>query len=251
MIRNILLLFMFGVLMMSTDMVVVAEATNVRCVVGDTNRTVEGVVVDEEGMPLQGVSILIMGTSVGTISDEQGLFSLKADKSGTLCFSYIGRKMQQIVYEPGAKNLKVVMPIENQELERIVVVGYTPDVEKEEEKDKSCGIDSEEEIFVVVEEMPEFPEGSLLKYLARQIKYPVKSLENREEGIVYVSFVVDCSGKVVNVRIAKGVSALLDKEALRIVNEMPAWKPGKQRGKTVKVQYILPIEFKLQPRGDE
>lgn len=165
MIRNVLLLFMLGTLMVPTDVVAVAETTNMRCVAGDTNRTVEGVVVDEE------------------------------------------------------------------------------------RKDKSCGIDSEEEIFVVVEEMPEFPEGSLLEYLARRIKYPVKSLENREEGVVYVSFVVDCSGKVVNARIAKGASALLDKEALRIVNEMPVWKPGKQRGKAVKVQYILPIEFKLKPQG--
>lgn len=249
MIRNILLLFILGALMMSTDMLAFAKTANVRCVVGDTDKTVGGVVVDEEGKPLYGVSVLIMGTAIGTVSDEQGHFTLKADKSGTLCFSCVGREMQQVVYEPGAKNLKIVMPMENQELDRIVVVGYIPEIKKEEEKNKSCGIGSGEEIFAVVEEMPEFPEGNLLEYLARQIKYPTTSLENREEGIVYVSFVIDRSGKVVDTRITKGASVLLDKEALRIVNGMPAWKPGKQRGKVVKVQYTLPIEFKLQAQG--
>ncbi len=109
MIRNLLLFFMLGILMMSTDMVAFAETTNVRRVVGDTNRMVEGVVVDEKGKPLQGVHILVLETYQIARLDEQGHFSLDADMPGTLCFSCVGRKMQQVAFEPGMKDLKVVM----------------------------------------------------------------------------------------------------------------------------------------------
>lgn len=106
----------------------------------------------------------------------------------------------------------------------------------------------EEEVFFIVEEMPEFPGGeeALRKFIAQHIDYPDIAQENGIQGKVYVSFVVSADGSVKNAKIARGVDPVLDQEALRVVNTMPRWAPGKQRGKAVNVSYTVPISFKLQ-----
>lgn len=114
-----------------------------------------------------------------------------------------------------------------------------PEVIEEEEVD-------EDEIFQVVEEMPEFPGGekALLKYLA-SIPYPAIAKENDIEGSVFIRFIIDQNGNVTNVTIAKGTDKILNEAALKHVKKMPNWTPGKQRGKAVKVQYVVPIKFRL------
>ncbi len=106
----------------------------------------------------------------------------------------------------------------------------------------------EPEIFLVVEEQPEFPGGmtKLMEYLRNNIKYPQIAKENGIQGKVFVSFVVDPNGKVTRIKVVRGVDPALDAEAIRVVENMPPWKPGKQRGKPVYVQYNLPINFQLQ-----
>lgn len=101
--------------------------------------------------------------------------------------------------------------------------------------------------FAVIEDKPVFPGGDaeLLKYLATETQYPVIARENGIEGKVFVSFVIDKDGSVTDVKILRGVDPYLDKEAMRVVRSMPNWKPGKQRGKSVKVQYQLPLNFRL------
>jgi protein TonB len=96
--------------------------------------------------------------------------------------------------------------------------------------------------------MPEFPGGELAlrKFIANAIKYPVIAQENGIQGKVYVNFVVDKDGSITAAKIARGVDSSLDKEALRVVNSLPKWKPGMQRGKPVKVSYTVPISFVLQ-----
>ena len=105
-----------------------------------------------------------------------------------------------------------------------------------------------EEIFVVVEEMPEFPGGqsALMKYLSENIRYPVIAQENGIEGRVICSFVVERDGSITDVQVVRGVDPSLDKEAVRVIQSMPKWKPGKQRGKPVRVRFTLPIVFRLQ-----
>ncbi|MFV0366379.1 MAG: energy transducer TonB [Mangrovibacterium sp.] len=107
---------------------------------------------------------------------------------------------------------------------------------------------TDSEVFIVVEQMPEFPGGvnAMRAYLAKNIKYPVVALENGLQGTVYVSFVVNQDGSIVDVTILRGVDGSLDKEAVRVVQSMPKWKPGKQGGKAVRVSYQVPISFKLQ-----
>ena len=105
----------------------------------------------------------------------------------------------------------------------------------------------EEEIFMVVEESPEFPGGyeAYLQYLKKNIKYPAICRDNNIQGRVIISFVVNKDGKIVDAEVVKGVNPSLDKEALRVISTMPNWKPGKQRGKPVRVKYSSPVNFRL------
>ena len=107
--------------------------------------------------------------------------------------------------------------------------------------------EEEEQIFMIVENMPEFPGGDLAlrKYIAENVKYPEIAKENGLSGKVFVQFVINQRGEVENVKIARGVDPALDKEAIRVVQGLPKWKPGSQRGKPVKVSYTVPINFQL------
>lgn len=106
----------------------------------------------------------------------------------------------------------------------------------------------EQQIFQVVEEMPEFPGGmaECLKFLGKNIKYPTISQENGVQGKVIVQFVVNKDGSIVDPVVVRSVDPYLDKEALRVIKQMPKWKPGKQRNKPVRVKYTVPVTFKLQ-----
>ena len=122
-----------------------------------------------------------------------------------------------------------------------IEVKYTPVEVVEEEPE-------EEQIFQVVEDMPEFPGGQieLMKFLQKNIKYPTISQENGVQGRVIVQFVVNRDGSIVDTQVMRGVDPYLDKEALRVVSTMPKWKPGKQRGKPVRTRFTLPVQFRLQ-----
>jgi len=106
----------------------------------------------------------------------------------------------------------------------------------------------EEQIFMVVEEMPVFPGGdtALASYLYKNIEYPAVALESGIEGKVYVSFMVAKDGKIKNAKVLRGIGYGCDEEALRVIRDMPDWKPGKQRGRPVKVQINLPIVFEME-----
>ena len=108
--------------------------------------------------------------------------------------------------------------------------------------------EAEEQIFTVVEKNPEFPGGAaaLMKYLRDNINYPVIAQENGISGRVICEFVVNRDGTIVDAKVLRGVDPSLDKEALRVVNSMPKWNPGEQRGKPVRVRFTLPVQFKLE-----
>lgn len=107
--------------------------------------------------------------------------------------------------------------------------------------------DGTSEVFVIVEDMPEFPGGeiALRKWIAEHVDYPVIAAENGIQGKVYVQFVVDKDGSVTMAKVVRGVDPSVDQEALRVINSLPRWKPGKQRGKPVRVSYTVPINFQL------
>lgn len=137
------------------------------------------------------------------------------------------------------------------ELEEELVIEDTEATEEMEVDFSDMETDEEQEeapVFFIVEDMPEFPGGdaALHRYLATSVDYPVIAQENGIQGRVYVKFVINTDGSVTDVQIARGVDPSLDKEAIRVVKSMPKWKPGKQRGKSVRVSYTVPINFVLQ-----
>jgi len=122
-----------------------------------------------------------------------------------------------------------------------VIEDYVP-VEVEEEEVV------EAEVFTIVEEMPAYPGGDqkLYEYLGKNIKYPQIARETGVQGRVFVNFVVEPDGSVSNVKVMRGIGGGCDEEAMRVIKTMPKWKPGKQRGKAVRVTYTIPVVFKLQ-----
>lgn len=145
--------------------------------------------------------------------------------------------------------------VEDNTLEEEVEFQSTEDEQKDAviinynygEGDGEGEVYADEEIFAVVEEMPSFPGGdaALMSYISKNIKYPSIATENGIQGRVICTFVINRDGKVTNAEVIRSVDPSLDKEALRVINNMPAWKPGKQRGKPVRVKYTLPIVFRL------
>jgi protein TonB len=108
--------------------------------------------------------------------------------------------------------------------------------------------EEEVKIFTVVEQDPEFPGGmeALLKYLAQNIKYPQLARDNGITGKVFVTFVVERDGSIANVKLLRDIGGGCGAEAIRVVKSMPKWNPGKQRGKAVRVQFNLPVNFTLK-----
>ncbi|MBK8499080.1 MAG: TonB family protein [Flavobacteriales bacterium] len=102
-------------------------------------------------------------------------------------------------------------------------------------------------VFLGVDQQPEFPGGmeALVRYLQENLRYPKSAMEAKAEGTVHVSFKVKADGQIAFVSVKRGVRKDLDDEALRVVNAMPAWKPGISKGKTVEAEMVLPISFRL------
>ena len=108
--------------------------------------------------------------------------------------------------------------------------------------------EEENKVFDIVEQQPLFPGGpaALMKYLSENTKYPVVAQENGVQGRVTVQFVVEKDGSISDVHVLRGVDPSLDKEAVRVVKSLPRWTPGKQNGITVRVNYRVPVLFRLQ-----
>jgi len=131
-------------------------------------------------------------------------------------------------------------PIEEEPID-VIVKPFVPDFIPVEPEDPN-------KTFTIVEDMPEFIGGEIemLRYLKINTKYPEIEKKLGNQGTVWVSFVVGKDGKIKNTKIERGVSKYLDAEALRVINAMPDWIPGKQRGKAVNVSFNLPVKFILK-----
>jgi protein TonB len=127
-----------------------------------------------------------------------------------------------------------------------VDVEGTGEVIFEEPVEEAKGEDPNK-VFLVVEQPPEFEGGleAMYKFISKNMKYPASARRMNIEGSVFVGFVVDADGKISETSIIKGISADCDKEALRVVQMMPKWRPGKQSGRPVRVKFVLPIKFRL------
>ena len=217
--------------------------------------------------PVPGASILVRGTTNGTLADIDGKFVIPVKKGDVLVVSYVGLQTQQVPID-APTNLVVWMKEDVQTMEEMVVVGMPSDgvgaPSVDPNKKVAAVVDvpkvkeepQEKVIFQVVEEMPQFPGGmgEAMKFLAKNIKYPVSAQQAKIEGRVVVQFVVERDGSISDIHTVRSVSPELDAEAVRVVSLMPKWIPGKQRGKAVAVKYTMPIMFRLQtpaPKKEE
>ena len=219
-----------GILMLLSNIEAVARLT-VRlaneATVSNAMVTATGILVDETGQPLIGASVVVKGGKERTITDKKGAFSLEVPANAILRCSYQGRESQEVLAADMTNNTHLSLSSKSREMN--------------------------EQVFTVVEKMPSFPGGDaeLLKYIATNIKYPKESQDNGEQGRVICSFIVGRDGSVSNPEVLRGVTPLLNEEAVRVINTMPRWNPGMQRGKAVAVKYTVPITFRLKSPVEE
>jgi protein TonB len=136
------------------------------------------------------------------------------------------------------------------EVDDIEIDAETDDDEEIEEQvieEEEAEDEKEDEIFVFVEDQPGYPGGdkARIKYLQENIKFPVMAIESGIQGTVYVTFVVEKDGRITSVKVLRGIGGGCDEEAVRVIKKMPRWKPGKQRGRSVRVQFNMPVRFVL------
>ena len=105
----------------------------------------------------------------------------------------------------------------------------------------------EHDVYQIVEQMPEFPNGqeALMLYIAKQVKYPPEAKKAGAQGRVFIVFIVEPDGSLSDFKVLRGIGYGCDEEALRVAKSMPKWQPGIHRGKAVRVQYLVPVNFKL------
>ena len=223
------------------------EVENVNSV-SEKSVIVEGTIIDDAtGQPIIGASIIIQNTNNGTITDLDGKFKIETNPKSVLVFSYIGKETYSVtVTEENIKSMKkspIRLKDDVQETDEIVVVGYGT----QKEIPQTSTSPKDENTFFIVEQMPEYPGGmsELMKYVARNIKYPADALREKKQGRVIVQFIVGKDGYTSDFKVMKSVSPSLDAEAIRVLANMPKWTPGMQRGKTVAVKYTVPVTFKL------
>ena len=201
--------------------------------------------------------------SIGTCGREDYLHLLYRQVTGT-GYGHITNNFQSINIKKrivmmnktktrfGAWKMLAALPV----AALLMMVGCKPAGEKtvNQEEDMSVvnvtvdEVDNDETVFNVVEVDPEFPGGmeALYKYLSENIRYPEQAKNEKIQGRVFISFVVEKDGSITDAKVIRGIGGGCDEEGLRVVNAMPKWTPGKQLGKAVRVQFNLPINFKLQ-----
>lgn len=199
--------------------------------------TYKGKIVDEAGNPLGDVKIIIdqkyQSITQSTVN-AHGEFQIETSSEASILFesnSKDGKTLARM-YRPA--ELAKMNP-DNMVIELIPVNIIKSNV-------------TDADVYEVVENMPEFPNGgmaALMKYLTDNIRYPEAAKKAGIQGRVIVQFVVDKDGSIKNVSTMRGVNSDLDAEAIRVIQSMPKWKPGTQKGEPVKVKYTVPVMFRI------
>lgn len=208
---------------------------------------IEGVVMTKNGKPLPNATILIKGTTKGTLTDENGSFEIETTGEATLSISCVGFIQQNIAFKPGITGVLIQLERDTKVMSEVVVVGYGSNADTVPETPKPGKKNNE--IFTMVEQAPQFPGGdkALNMYLNRNIRYPQAAMKANIDGIIFVAFVIDSEGNITDVNtVGKPKGGGLEEEAIRVVKNMPKWKPGIQNGSNVSVQFNIPIRFYLQ-----
>jgi len=205
---------------------------------------------------VHGASVVIRNSTVGTVADSNGKFVLKTHDGEVVWVSFIGKQtvLLPIKSSMNGKEVSLTLLDEVKPMDEVVVVGYANDAEQsvtnKDQKKKQAVSDKNNVLFTVVEDMPKFPGGiqECMKFIAKNVKYPVDAQKAGIQGHVIVQFTVKSDGSISDTKVVRSISPSLDEEAVRVINMMPRWEPGYQRGTAVNVKYTLPITFNLQKK---
>ena len=195
-------------------------------------------VVDEKGEPIIAATVLVVNTTNGTITDENGNFTLEVGTDQSIQVAYIGMSTVTMSVKDCLKKAdQTIVLTESDTKKDVKVVASAPQT-----------VVSDDQTFSVVEQMPEYPGGMRagLEFMARNLRYPTKAQEAGKQGRVIVQFVVRKDGSLSDFKVLRPVDPWLDAEAIRVISTMPKWKPGMQDGKPVSVKFTLPVTFMLE-----
>ena len=210
--------------------------------------TITGNITDAStGKALPGAVVMIKGTNSGTVADKDGNYSIDAgDNTAILVYSNAGYSTLEI---PVETNKKINVQLDKATF--VVDLSAENNGNKDANPAEAMGqtnknSNKNEKVYVVEEELPSYPGGNeaLLKFLESNLRYPAQAIKSGIQGKVMVNFVVTAEGKVTNIKIMRGVTDELDKEALRLAGLMPDWNPASHNGKTMSMAVTMPVVFK-------
>lgn len=212
----------------------------------EQNIRVRGNVADENKEPVADATVIIAGTTRGTTTDRNGWFELdNVPANARLVITHVAYQTFELTVASTQTELLLVMKKAVNQITGPVVVGKSASTESTAPTGSSRSSENSE--MKVVEQLPEFPGGreALMQYLMQNLQYPETARKINVEAIALVSFTVDKNGDIRNAKSLKNIGYGIDKEALRVVNEMPKWNPAVQNGKPVEMEYTLEVNFKL------
>jgi beta-lactamase regulating signal transducer with metallopeptidase domain len=238
---------------------VVGKDILIREAVGEKTVKMVGIVLDENGDPLPGTSVVVKGTSNGTVVDRDGTFNLELPENADIVMTFVGKRNVRDTYQgitSGDKKDGVYHRKYTMKDAVFVIDTEIPASPPPQRKGKTATIvppppppppvslDGEKEDFYIVEIMPQYQggQGELGLYVNKMQKKI--SAQKKVTGKAKVQFTVDGKGKVTNIKIVEKDNDGAAKGAYLIAKSMEVWKPGKQRGKGVPVKFLLPVEFK-------
>jgi len=213
---------------------------------GDTSQEkiqIKGKIVNENGEPIHGVSIVIRGTTNGTVSNEDGEFELSASEDQQVIFSYVGKETIEVEVSSFRPAVKQEITLNEGVFQIIPEKHFKEEMPPPPPPPPLPLKDNDEEVFFVVEDIPQYPGGfyALGKYVDEMQEKFAKS--DNVSGKAVVGFTVSATGKVTDIKIVEQDNEDVGWAAAAIATNMKDWSPGKQRGKPVPVKMTLPVEF--------
>ncbi len=199
----------------------------------------KGLVIDEKKEPVVGAIVRVKGTKQGTVTDVDGQYTIEVPDGATIEVAYVGMATTTFTTSKAIAESRTTA---------IVLKKDGSDKPVKYEATLTYNGTDNDKSYDVVDQMPEFPGGvgARMQYIAQNVKYPEEARRKGQQGNVVVKFTVEKDGSITNSHIVRSISPQLDAEALRVINAMPKWIPGRHHGKAVSVGYVLPVSFVLQ-----
>lgn len=197
------------------------------------SNTIKGKVTSaEDGSPLPGVNVVIKGTTIGTVTDVTGNYTIEnAGPTSTLTYSFIGLQSKDVPTD-GKRTLDVEMNTDVSQLSEVVVTGYG----YSEKSESTSTVDLAH---------PTIGNKAFKKYLEENLRYPKAAMENKTEGRVTVEFFVEVNGSLSELRIIRGIGSGCDEELIRLIKEGPAWEPTKKNNIAIRDKARVRLKFDL------